>query len=95
LESGEDRLLIEEVESGGPGSPCSPHVQEVLTAPHSPGSVLLSAPHSPVALDEEYLIRPAPEYHKPERPSDLSFSNQSRRQGFVFNQNWNLGQSQF
>ena len=34
---------------------------------------------------------PEPDYHKPERPSELDFSSgQNKRQGFVFNHNWNL-----
>merc|ERR1712107_825851 len=34
---------------------------------------------------------PEPDYHKPERPSELDFSNgQNKRQGFVFDHNWNL-----
>ena len=36
------------------------------------------------------LIISEPEYHKPERPSELDFSRQNKRQGFVFNHNWNL-----
>ena len=36
------------------------------------------------------LMISEPEYHKPERPNDLDFSGQNKRQGFVFNHNWNL-----
>jgi len=70
-------LLIEEVE--GPGSPGSPQTFGRESAPTSPPQ----SPHS-------FLITPEPEYHKPERPSELDFSRQNKRQGFVFNHNWNL-----
>jgi len=35
------------------------------------------------------------DFHKPERPSDLSFSSHNKRQGFVFNNNWNLNKNKF
>jgi len=70
-------LLIEEVE--GPGSPGSPQTFGRESAPTSPPQ----SPHS-------FLITPEPDYHKPERPSELDFSRQNKRQGFVFNHNWNL-----
>jgi len=70
-------LLIEEIE--GPGSPGSPQTFGRESAPTSPPQ----SPHS-------FLITPEPEYHKPERPSELDFSRQNKRQGFVFNHNWNL-----
>jgi len=73
----QEGLLIEEVE--GPGSPGSPQTFGRESAPTSPPQ----SPHS-------FLITPEPEYHKPERPNDLDFSGQNKRQGFVFNHNWNL-----
>jgi len=91
-------LYIEEVESGH-ASPCGLQVQGVVSAPHSPsggGEPLVSSRSLPLPSEqEEYLIAPDTEYHKPERPNDLSFSNQSRRQGFVFNNNWNLNKNKF
>jgi len=73
----QEGLLIEEVE--GPGSPGSPQTFGRESAPTSPPQ----SPHS-------FLITPEPEYHKPERPNELDFSRQNKRQGFVFNHNWNL-----
>jgi len=74
----QDGLLIEEVE--GPGSPGSPQTFGRESVPTSPPQ----SPHS-------FLITPEPDYHKPERPSELDFSSgQNKRQGFVFNHNWNL-----
>lgn len=90
----EGRLFIEEVDSGGTSSPCSPKVQEAISAPQSPQGEQLSIPgqtnNFPRSSSEHYLITPDTQYHKPERPNDLNFSSQSQRQGFVFNNNWNL-----
>lgn len=97
----EDRLFIEEVDSGGTGSPSSPQVTEVLSAPHSPPPGLIpvsQASHSlPLTRNssDHYLIGQVSEYHKPERPNELNFSSQSKRQGFVFNNNWNLNKNKF
>jgi len=94
----EGRLFIEEVEAGGSSNQCSPQVQEVLSAPQSPQSGSLPASSQsvnfPRSSSEHYLIQPATDHHKPDRPNDLKFSTQSKRQGFVFN-NWNLNQNKF
>jgi len=59
-------------------------VQEVVSPPRSPApSHLTSSPDS-------YVITPEADYHKPERPSELNFTSQNKRQGFVFNNHWNL-----
>lgn len=98
LEEG-GRLFIEEVDSGGKSTPCSPQVQQPLSPQHSPqvGPVpsIIQPSHFNRSSSEQYLSKPEPEYHKPERPSELNFNSQSRRQGFVFNNNWNLNKNKF
>jgi len=75
----------------------SPDIQEVLSAPQSPsdGQMNNYSSCSSKSLPRgttSYLIGPDSLYgqDKPERPSELNLnSGQSRKQGFVFNNNWN------
>jgi len=90
-------------DSGNSGQD-SPDIQEGISAPQSPigsqmagGSVYTgglgtqSLPRGSSA--RKYLIGPGSLYdqERRERPNDLNFNNgQNRKQGFVFNNNWNM-----
>lgn len=88
-------------DSGNSGQD-SPDIQEGISAPQSPlgmagGSVYTgglgtqSLPRGSSA--SQYLIGPGSLYdpERRERPNDLNFNNgQNRKQGFVFNNNWNM-----
>jgi len=100
-------LSIEEVDgyspSGSASGQYSPDIQEVISAPQSPSKEYLrpnfnsnQSKSLPRGCSNHYLIGPGSIYdERPERPSDLNFSSQNRKQGYIFNNNWNANKNKF
>lgn len=102
----EHAVSIEEVDcssaSGSMSGECSPDIQEVISAPHSPVKDVPNPMfHShqtqslPRGTSNHFLINQ--EYNdKPERPNELNFNiEQNKKQGYIFNSNWNFNKNKF
>jgi len=100
-------LSIEEVDGYSPSDSAngqySPDIQEVISAPQSPSKEFLSPNFNsnqskslPRGSSNHYLIGSGSIYdERPERPSDLNFGSQARKQGYIFNNNWNANKNKF
>lgn len=100
-------LSIEEVDGYSPSESASgqysPDIQEVISAPQSPSKELMSPNFNsnqskslPRGSSNHYLIGSGSIYdERPERPRDLNFGSQSRKQGYIFNNNWNANKNKF
>jgi len=102
----EHAVSIEEVDcssaSGSLSGHCSPDIQEALSAPASPAKELSSPPifnsnqstSLPRGTSQTFLMNS--EYgDKPERPNELNFNDQNRKQGYIFNCNWNFNKNKY
>jgi len=100
-------LSIEEVDGYSPTDSAngqySPDIQEVISAPQSPSKEYMSPNFNsnqskslPRGSSNHYLIGSGSIYdERPERPSDLNFGSQNRKQGYIFNNNWNANKNKF
>jgi len=101
----EPALSIEEVDcssaSGSLSGHCSPDIQEALSAPSSPAKELSSpifnsnqSTSLPRGTSQTFLMNS--EFgDKPERPNELNFNDQNRKQGYIFNCNWNFNKNKY
>lgn len=101
----EHALSIEEVDcssaSGSLSGHCSPDIQEALSAPSSPAKELSSplfnsnqSTSLPRGTSQAFLMNS--QYgDKPERPNELNFNDQNRKQGYIFNCNWNFNKNKY
>ena len=101
----EPALSIEEVDcssaSGSLSGHCSPDIQEALSAPASPAKELSSpifnsnqSTSLPRGTSQTFLMNS--EFgDKPERPNELNFNDQNRKQGYIFNCNWNFNKNKY
>ena len=101
----EHALSIEEVDcssaSGSLSGHCSPDIQEALSAPSSPAKELSSpifnsnqSTSLPRGTSQTFLMNS--EYSdKPERPNELNINDQNRKQGYIFNCNWNFNKNKY
>jgi hypothetical protein len=104
----EHALSIEEVDGYSPTESASgqysPDIEEVISAPQSPSKEFSTSTHFnsnqsrslPRGSSNHYLIGSGSIFdEKPERPSDLNFGSQNRKQGYIFNNNWNANKNKF
>ena len=102
----EQDLSIEEVDcssaSGSLSGHCSPDIQEALSAPASPDKELASPIfHSnqstslPRGTRQPFLLNSEYGDDKPERPNELNFNDPNKKQGYIFNCNWNFNKNKY
>ena len=103
----EHAVSIEEVDcssaSGSLSGHCSPDIQEALSAPASPAKELSSPPifHSnqstslPRGTRQPFLLNSEYGDDKPERPNELNFNDPNKKQGYIFNCNWNFNKNKY
>lgn len=104
LETG---VSIEEVTDSGDSEAsggCSPDITEAISAPHSPVKEPLAPLFNsnqtkslPRGTTSDFIFNSESDYcEKRERPNELNFNvDQKKKQGFIFNSNWNFNKNKY